>query len=37
LNYIGETTNNHLEGFLSAWNNDKKEREQVIEMKNNVV
>jgi integrase len=33
LNYIGETENDHLEDFLSAWSNDKKEKEQVIEMK----
>ena len=32
LHYIGETSNSHLEDFLSAWNNDKKEKEQVIEM-----
>jgi hypothetical protein len=32
LHYIGETSNSHLEDFLSAWNNDKKEKVQVIEM-----
>lgn len=37
LNYIGETTNNHLEDFLSVWNNDKQEKEQVIEINKKVV
>lgn len=32
LNYIGETENDHLEDFLSAWNNDKQEKERVVEM-----
>jgi integrase len=32
LNYIGETENDHLEDFLSAWNNDKKEKIQVVQM-----
>ncbi len=33
LNYIGETENDHLEDFLSAWSDNKKQKEQVIEMK----
>ena len=32
LNYIGETENDHLEDFLSAWSNDKQEKVQVVQM-----
>jgi integrase len=33
LNYIGETENDHIDDFLSVWNNSDKKDEQVIQMK----
>jgi integrase len=33
LSYIGETENDHLDDFFNVWDTDKKEQEQVIEMK----
>ena len=32
LNYIGETENEHIDDFLSVWNNSNKKDEQVIQM-----
>lgn len=32
LNYIGETENDHIDDFLSVWNNSDKKDEQVIQM-----
>ena len=37
LNYIGETENDHLEDFLSAWSDNKKQKEQVVEMNKKIV
>jgi integrase len=32
LNYIGETENDHIDDFLSVWNNSNKKDEQVVQM-----
>lgn len=32
LNYIGETENEHIDDFLSVWENDKVEEKKVVEM-----
>jgi integrase len=32
LNYIGETENEHIDDFLSVWNNSNKKDEQVIQL-----
>lgn len=32
LNYIGETENDHIDDFLSVWNNANKKDEQVIQL-----
>lgn len=37
LNYIGETENDHLDDFLSAWNTPSKEEEKIVELNTKTV
>ena len=37
LNYIGETENEHIDDFLSVWENDKVEEKKVIELNKKVL
>lgn len=32
LNYIGETENDHIDDFLSAWNNDKANDKSIVQL-----